>query len=133
MLRTREGLGFKFLPPQEQQVYKAMLSAFVAHSDSVDCSNFDRKIDLSKVMHVALGDNPLIVYFNKTKMEMEESGRSSRIFFTGVRSKDEAEKMSRLLDETADTIVSSLRLSRTDGYTKLIGLYEFFTSLQEIK
>ena len=124
-MKTEEGLGFTNLSPQEQQVYKAMLSAFTVHSEFVDCSNFNSKIDLSKVMHVALGDNPLIVYFNKTKMEMEESGRSRRIFFTGVCSKNEAEKISRTLDETADTIVSSLKLSKTDEYTKLIGIYEF--------
>ena len=127
-MNFRGRLGFEYLPPQEQQAYKVMLKAFSSMAVSVNCSQINRDVDLMKVMKTVLGDNPFIVYFGKSTIEIQTSGFERQQFFlTDVQSKPQAEKMRAALDATANKIVSLVRgkAKSNDEYSLLINLYEF--------
>ena len=121
-----EGLGFEYLSPQEQQAYKVMLKAFSSMAASVNCSQINRDVDLMKVMQAVLGDNPAIIYFDKTKIEIEKSILGKEIILMGAYSKPEAEKMGSALDTTVNKIVVAVkaRAKSSDEYSLLISLYE---------
>lgn len=125
-MNLREGLGFGHLTPQEQQAYKVILKAFSSMAVSVNCSQINRDVDLMKILQTVLGDNPSIVYFNKTKIEIEKSAFEKQIILKGVHSKSDAEKMNSALDTTTDKIISSVkaRAQSNDEYSLLISLYE---------
>jgi len=120
----REGIGFQLLTPKEQQAYKIMLQAFSLMATSINCAQFFRDIDLVKVINIALGDNPSVIYFDKTKLEIEQSFNGKRILFTGVHSKSQAEKMNFTLDDFSNKIISYVKTRITDEYSLLIKLYE---------
>ncbi|MCL2791520.1 MAG: hypothetical protein FWD87_00355 [Spirochaetaceae bacterium] len=124
-MNLREGLGFKYLSHREQQAYKGILQAFSLMAASFDCSQINRSVDLVKVIQTVLGDNPSIIYFNKTQIKTEESIRDKRIILTGVHSKPKAEKMNLALDAKANQIISSVKATSNDEYSLLINLYHF--------
>lgn len=143
----QEGLGYKFLLPQEQQAYKIMLEAFSQTASSVDCSQINKNVDLMKVVQVVLGDNPAVVYFDKTHIKTEESiteerivltkghlkqqiktiktSSGRRIILTGVHSKTQAEKMLASLEKKANQIIVSVKKNSDDEYSLLINLYKY--------
>ena len=122
----REGLGFAHSSIQEQQAYKLMLKAFSSMAVSINCSQLNRDVDLMKVLQIVLGDNPSVIYFDKTKIQIEESVLGKRILLTGVHSKPQAEKMNQTLDVTANKIASLIKTkaASNDEYSLLITLYE---------
>jgi len=124
-MNLREGLGFKQLSNQEKEAYNVMLKAFLSLSISINCSNISREVDLMKVMQVVLGDNPSVIYFNKTQIKIEESISGRRIKLVGINLKSQAKSMNLKLSVTANLIVSSIRKSSTDDYSLLINTYEF--------
>ena len=103
-----------------------MLKVFASMAASVNCSQINHNVDLVKVMQTALGDNPTIIYFDKTKIEIEKSILEREIILMGVHSKPQAEKMRLALDATVNKIVSSVkaRAKSSDEYSLLISLYE---------
>jgi len=125
-MNLHEGLGFKHLSHHEQQAYKILLKAFSTMVASFDCSQINRSVDLAKVINTVLGDNPSIIYFNKTKIEIEQSMLGKKIILTGVHSKSEAEKRSAALDAKANQIISSVKSASSDEYSLLIKLYSIF-------
>jgi len=124
-MNLREGLGFKYLSPQEQQAYKVILRAFSLMVASFDCSQINRSVDLMKVINTVLGDNPSVIYFNKTQIQTEESMLGKRIILTGVHSKPQVGKMNIDLEIKANQIISSLKATSNDEYSLLINLYDF--------
>lgn len=59
-VKSYEGLGYKYLLPEEQIAYNIFLDAFSSKANSVDCSKIARSIDLMRVIQTVLGDNPSI-------------------------------------------------------------------------
>ena len=124
-MNLREGLGFKYLLPQEQQAYRVMLEAFSSMASSVDCSQINRSVDLMKVMQTVLGDNPSIVYFDKTQIQTEASIFGKRVILTGVQPKPQAEKMNIAIKAITGQIISFVRASSNDEYSLLVNIYNF--------
>ena len=91
---------------------------------SVNCSQINRDVDLMKVMQTVLGDNPYVIYFDKTKIEVEKSGPEKQIILIGVHPKPQAEKIILSLDAIANKIVSLVKAKSNDEYSLLINLYE---------
>ena len=120
-----EGLGFKYLSFQEQQAYKIILKAFSAMAASFKCPQINQNEDLMKIIQTVLGDNPSVTYFDKTKIQIEESFLDKRIILTGVYSKHQAEKMNQSLEATVNMIASSLNTGANNEYSLLINLSEF--------
>ena len=124
-MRLQEGLGYKHLSAKEQKAYNLMLPAFSSMSGYIDFPGAVRDVDLMNIMHIALGDNPIITYFDKTYVRFEEFVRGKRMILTGVRPKFQAKKRDAVLNEISGRIISSLRAKAGDEYSILIGLYEF--------
>ena len=120
-MHLREGLGFEHLTSKEQQAYRLILKAFSAMSTSFDCSPIDRRVDLMKVIQVVLGDNPALIYLDKTQARFV----GSTIQLTGLASKSRIAKMNAALDTAANTIVASVGTNTSDAYSRLIQVYEF--------
>lgn len=119
-----EGTGFRYLTPQEQQAYRVMLKAFSQMATSFDSTQIHPSIDLMKVLNAVLGDNPTVIYFDGTKLEVENSFFGKKIFLTGVHPKPQAEQMGVTLDLTANRIASIVKSRSNDEYSLLLNLYE---------
>jgi hypothetical protein len=92
-------------------------------AESIDCSQINRSLDLMKIIQTVLGDNPSISYFNKTKIEVEESALGKRIILAGVHPKPQAQKMHTDLEAKANKIISSVKAISSDDYSLLTNLY----------
>ena len=122
-LNLREGLGFKYLTHQEQNAYKIILKAFSSISSYFDCSQINPGIEIMKVIHTVLGDNPSIIYFNKTQIQIEKSMFGKKCLLTGIHSKSQVEIMNKDLKETSNKIITFVKEKSTDEYSLLINLY----------
>ena len=121
----REGLGFNYLSQQDQQAYKGLLNAFSLTASSIDCSRLNRNLNFMKIIQTVLGDNPSIIYFNKTQIETEESFLGKIIFLKEVQSKPQTNKMLSSLETKAENIISSIKSNTSDEYSLLINLYHY--------
>ena len=108
-MAIREGIGFQYLSVPEKQVYKAMLKAFSSMDTFFRCPLIGKYVNLMKVLHTALGDNPSIIYFNKTNIKCESTLMEKRVFLSGVHPRSHAEKMNLAMDEAANNIISSIK------------------------
>ena len=120
-----EGIGFERLSCQEQQAYKVLLKGFLSMASSLDCSQINEHVDLTKVFYTVLGDNPSIIYFDKTRFEVEKSNYGKRIILADVYLITQAKKMNLELEETASKIVMFVKTASQDEYSLLIKLYEY--------
>jgi transglutaminase/protease-like cytokinesis protein 3 len=120
----REGLAYQYLSTPEKNFYRIALGAFSARMSSFDCTQVDRSIDIMKVIQSVLGDNPSIVYFDKSKLEIEESFLGKKIKLTGVYAKAQIDKMNLSMDVSANLVVSSLKARSSDEFSLLINLSE---------
>ena len=57
-------IGYERLSQPEKKVYEQFERAFSTCSSSIDGNGFDRNVDVMKVLQIALGDNPNVIYFN---------------------------------------------------------------------
>lgn len=127
-MKLREGLGFRHLPPLEQQAYRIIVRAFSSMAASLDVSQVDRSVDLFKIIHAVLDDNPSIIYFNKTRLRIVESIWGRQVNLTGIPPRAQVVKMNQELERKANEIAASIRASAGDDYSQLIAAYEFLQS-----
>ena len=123
-MKLREGIGFKFLSLKEQQLYKVMSKAFSSMALEFKCPLTLRGVDIMKVMETLLGDNPGIIYFDKTQIKFEETLTEKTIFLTGLFSSAQTVKMYKTLEERADKIISIVESESIDDYSLLFNLYK---------
>ena len=127
-MNLREGLGYCRLLPPEQEIYKIAIRAFSSKESSFDVSKMHASVDLMKVVNTVLGDNPTIIYFDKTLIEKVESVFEKQVELTGILPKSQIDKMNLELDEKANQIVSSVKAAASDDYSFLIKVYEYLQS-----
>ena len=127
-MNLREGLGYTRLSSHEQQAYKTVLAALSSMAVSFDFSQIHPSVDLMKIINSVLGDNPSVIYFNKTAVETIESGLDKQIELTGVIPKPQVEKMILELEEKAEQMVSSVKAGTADDYARLLKLYDVLQS-----
>jgi transglutaminase/protease-like cytokinesis protein 3 len=77
------------------------------------------------VLQTVLGDNPSVIYFDKTKIQVEKSGSKKQIHLTGVHPKPQVEKMNLALDKAANKIVLAVKESSDNQYSTLINIYKY--------
>ena len=124
-MNLSKGLGFDYLSNQERYAYGVMLQAFSSMETSFDVSQIDRNVDLMRVMNTVLGDNPSIIYFDRTAVELEESLEKKRVSLLDVISRSQAEEMTLEIEDISNRVISSLKSSKGDAYTALISLYDY--------
>jgi len=126
-----EGFGFNYLSHLEKQAYIVVLKALSTKANSFSIANIDRSVDIMKIVQTVLGDNPSVVYFNKTQLQIEESAIGRKIILSGVPSKAQIQNMSSELITEADRVASFIKSSqkvRNDSHSLLIKLYEYLQS-----
>ena len=123
-MKLREGIGFKFLSIREQQLYKVMLRAFSSMALEFKCPLASRGVDIMKVMETLLGDNPDVIYFDKTKIKFEETLMEKTIFLTGLYSSNQAAKIKTKIEDVYNNIVSIVKSESKDDYSLLFNLYK---------
>jgi len=124
-MTLQKGLGYHRLSPQEQQAYTIILNAFSATATIFDSSHINSKVDIMKVLQVALNDNPSVIYFDKTKIHTLQSFFGKQIELSGVPPKSQIKKMAAALDAKANSIVATIQKSGGDAYTQILRVYEY--------
>ena len=124
-MSLQTGLGFRSLSAQEQNAYRVVLKAFSSMSASFDASSISRNVDFMKIIQVVLGDNPAVIYFNKTQIETTSSILRRQIRLTGVLPKSQINRMNAELDKKANMATASIISGSNDDYSLLIKVYEY--------
>lgn len=120
-------IGYEQLDSNERVAYRLFEQAFNQYSDSIDSGTIDRKVDIMKVLQVALGDNPRVIYFNKTQIRLSASlFGGKQIHLSGSYSKSQLRAMNKDLDVAVHKAVEEiLLLNPISDYDKLICIYEY--------
>lgn len=121
----REGLGYTRLLPFEQDAYKVFLAAFQNRLESFDLSGIDNKVDLMKVMHAVLGDNPSIMYFDKSCLRTVTSLFKRQLQLNGFAGKTQQNKIDNELMTKANIITSKILKSWHTDFDKIVAVYDY--------
>lgn len=120
-------IGYEQLTPQEKKAYEIFEKAFSSCAKSVDSSSISRNVDVMKVLQVALGDNPQVIYFNKTQIKVT-SGLfgGKQLQFCGTYSSSQIRRMNQEIDNVVSSIMEEISLlNPLSDYDKLMCIYEY--------
>ena len=120
-------IGYNQLSAAEKKAYEQFERAFNSCSSTVDSNGIDRNVDVMKVPQVALGDNPQVIYFNKTQIRISASlFGGKQIHFSGAVSQSQARTMQNQLESTLTKAIEEIELlNPLSNYDKLICIYEY--------
>lgn len=99
------GLGYKYLNSKEQAAYEILFSALSQHETSCDITGIKHGVDILKVMSTVMGDNPEIIYFNKTLLRMSSGMFVKRLSFTGCIPRSQIKKKEKELKDAVNDAV----------------------------
>lgn len=120
-------IGYNLLSVSEKEVYRKFQAAFKSYAPSVSGSDIKRTIDIMKVLQIALGDNPNVIYFNKTQIKVSTlliGGK--QISFCGAYSLSKAKAMNIELENAVDKALQEIAfLNPLTNYDKLLCVYEY--------
>ena len=104
-------IGYEQLTPPEKKAYGIFEKAFSSCAKSVDSSAINRSVDVMKVLQVALGDNPRVIYFNKTQIKVSSSLLGGKqIHFCGTYSSSQIRRMNQEIDKLVSSITEEILL-----------------------
>lgn len=120
-------IGYERLSKAEKRVYEQFEKAFSSCASTIDGNGFDRNVDVMKVLQVALGDNPHIIYFNKTQIRMSASLFGGKQFhlagaYSASQNKSMTHELQQALKQAIEAIESQNPIS---DYDKLMCIYEY--------
>lgn len=120
-------IGYAQLSQPEKKLYEQFVKAFSVCSSTVDGSGLSRSVDVMKVFHTALSDNPDIVYVNNTQLRISESLLGGKqIQLTGVCSATQNKAMQRDLQAAVERAIEKIEsLNPTSDYHRLLYIYEY--------
>lgn len=120
-------IGYDCLSPAEKKAYAQFEQAFYCCASTVDGSGIDRNVDVMKVLQVALGDNPQVVYFDKTQIRTSASLLGGKqVHFSGALSLSQARTMQKQLEAAVANAIEEIELlNPLSSYDKLICIYEY--------
>lgn len=120
-------IGYNQLSAAEKKAYEQFERAFNRFDSVVDSNAIDRNVDVMKVLQVALGDNPQVIYFNKTQIRMTASLLGGKqIHFCGTFPNSQIKDMNRELEEALQRAIEKIELlNPLSNYDKLICIYEY--------
>lgn len=115
-------IGYNQLSAAEKKACKQFEKAFYNCASSVDSNSIDRNVDVMKVLQVALGDNPQVIYFNKTQIRLSASlFGGKQIHFSGAVPSSQARTMQKQLESDLAKAVEEIELlNPMSNYDKLI-------------
>ena len=108
-------------------MYEQFERAFSTCSSSIDGNGFDRNVDVMKVLQIALGDNPNVIYFNKTQIRMSVSLFGGKQFhLSGAYSSSQNKTMQKDLQAALERAIEDIELlNPISDYDKLMCAYEY--------
>ena len=120
-------IGYERLSQPEKKVYEQFERAFSTCSSSIDGNGFDRNVDVMKVLQTALGDNPNVIYFNKTQIRMSVSLFGGKQFhLSGAYSSSQNKAMQKDLQTALERAIEDIELlNPISDYDKLMCAYEY--------
>lgn len=120
-------IGYKQLSAAEKKAYEQFERAFNCCSSTVDSNGIDRNVDVMKVLQVALGDNPQVIYFNKTQIRISASlFGGKQVHFSGAVPSSQARTMQKQLETALTKAIEEIELlNPLSNYDKLICIYEY--------
>lgn len=120
-------IGYERLSQPEKKVYEQFERAFSTCSSSIDGNGFDRNVDVMKVLQTALGDNPNVIYFNKTQIRMSASLFGGKQFhLSGAYSSSQNKTMQKDLQAALERAIEDIELlNPISDYDKLMCAYEY--------
>lgn len=120
-------IGYNQLSAAEEKAYNRFEQAFNSYASTIDSNGIDRSVDVMKVLQVALGDNPQVIYFNKTQICISASlFGGKQIHFNGAISSSQARIMQKQLGTALTKAVEEIELlNPLSNYDKLICIYEY--------
>lgn len=124
---TASRLGYEQLSPAEQKVYQQLEKAFAACLPSVSVRGTDPGIDVMKVLYAVLGDNPHIIYFDRTQIRISSSlFGGMQLHLIQACSPAQNEMMQRELQTAVHRAAEDIRLlNPISDYDKLMCIYEY--------
>lgn len=120
-------IGYERLSQAEKKVYEQFEKAFSSCASTIDRNGFDRNVDAMKVLQVALGDNPHVIYFNKTQIRMSASLLGGKqVHLAGAYSTAQNRIMSNELQFALRKAIGEIKLlNPISDYDKLMCIYEY--------
>jgi len=120
-------IGYNQLSAAEKKAYEQFEQAFSCYASAVDSNGIDKTVDVMKVLQVALGDIPQVIYFNKTQIRLSASLLGGKqIHFSGATPSSQAKAMHKQLEEASSKAVEEIKLlNPLSNYDKLICIYEY--------
>ncbi len=120
-------IGYNQLSTAEKKAYEQFEKAFSSYASSVDSNSIDRNVDVMKVLQVALGDNPQVIYFNKTQIRVSASlFGGKQIHFCGMNSSSQIKSMTNELQAAVSKAVDEIELlNPMSNFDKLMCIYEY--------
>lgn len=122
---NRYGLGYGQLNKDEQLAYELFEDAMKRYAVSCDISKISRKVNIMRVLTTVLGDNPDILYFNKTRIRTLENSFGRQVNFVGCLNKRQAEQYSKQLRDALEDAVWEIDKAARDDKGILMGISEF--------
>lgn len=119
-------IGYNYLSISEKKVYEQFEKAFMNYASMIDISSTDKNVDIMKVLQVVLGDNPQIIYFNKTQIKRKYSLFNEKVCFYDMASMTRIKSMNKELEEVLQKAVEEIGFQNPiTNYDKLICIYEY--------
>lgn len=120
-------IGYYQLSEVERQVYIQFELAFNSYTSSVDLKGIMRNVDVMKILQVALGDNPQVIYFNKTRIRVVETIFGNKcIQFCGIDSTSQVRNMRKQLENSLNKALDEIEaLNPLNNYDRLLCIYEY--------
>ncbi len=119
------GLGYKQLDLDEKNAYLILLYAVQKQQTSCDISKIKQNVNLMKVLSTVLGDNPNIIYFNKSMIRIKERSFSKQLNFVECLSKKQALQMNQELEKSLKEAVWEIDKNARNDRDILKGITEF--------
>jgi len=120
-------IGYNQLSAAEKKAYERFEQAFNSYATSVDSNGIDRSVDVMKVLQIALGDNPQVIYFNKTQIRSSTSLISGKqLHFSGAVPSSQAKTMQKQLETALTNAIEEIELlNPLSTYDKLVCIYNY--------
>ena len=119
------GMGFVCLNKDEQLAYDLFEEALRRKATSCDISRVKRSVNLMRVLTAVLGDNPDIIYLNKTMIRTLGSFFGKQISFVGCLPRKQAELCDIQLKKALEAAVWEIDKKAKNDKEILMGISEY--------
>lgn len=119
------GLGYIQLNPDEKLAYTILLEALNRQQSFCDVSKVKKSVNLMRVLTTVIGDNPYIIYFDKTMIRTMEGLFRKQLDFVGCLEKRQAEQLNIELKKALEDVVWEIDKNAKDDKEILLGISEY--------